>query len=379
MSWLPLTAVLASVSIYAVMAGISYPLLTLILEAQGVDKLLIGLNAAMMPLGFIISSPLAPKLAAVVGARRLVVCAFLLDGALLLAIGATQSLIAWFPLRLLLGMSANCLFIVSEAWINELVDQRFRGRILGVYATSLSIGFSGGAFIVALTGSTSWAPFVIGAITAWIGLLIMLTAWRSLPPFPAEAGASLRAFLPLAPMLLACIGVLAFFDQSALSLFPTYALSHGVTEAAAAAGVATLVLGNTALQIPIGWLADHLPRRRMILICAVIAAVGSFVLPAVIASPVLLWPLLFVTGAFSYGVFTLALAELGDRYSGSLLLAGNAAFALMWGVGGLIGPPTVGAAMNFIDPEGFPITLGLSYAILTALIVTTMIRTKRAS
>jgi MFS family permease len=152
-----------------------------------------------------------------------------------------------------------------------------------------------------------------------------------------------------------------------------------VTEAAAAAGVATLVLGNTALQIPIGWLADHLPRRRMILICAVIAAVGSFVLPAVIASPVLLWPLLFVTGAFSYGVFTLALAELGDRYSGSLLLAGNAAFALMWGVGGLIGPPTVGAAMNFIDPEGFPITLGLSYAILTALIVTTMIRTKRAS
>ena len=81
---------------------------------------------------------------------------------------------------------------------------------------------------------------------------------------------------------------------------------------------------------------------------------------------------------FLYGVFTLALAELGDRFSGSLLLAGNAAFALMWGVGGLIGPPTVGAAMNFIDPEGFPITLGLSYAMLTALIVTNMIRTKRA-
>jgi hypothetical protein len=50
----------------------------------------------------------------------------------------------------------------------------------------------------------------------------------------------------------------------------------------------------------------------------------------------------------------------------------------MWGVGGLMGPPTVGAAMNFFDPEGFPITLGLSYAMLTALIVTNMIRTKRA-
>jgi hypothetical protein len=51
----------------------------------------------------------------------------------------------------------------------------------------------------------------------------------------------------------------------------------------------------------------------MILICAVITAVGSFALPTVIARPVLLWPLLFVTGAFSYGVFTLALAVIAFR------------------------------------------------------------------
>ena len=67
------------------MAGLTYPLLTLILESRGIEKFIIGLNAAMMPLGFIVSSPLVPRLAAIVGAKRLVFSAFLLNGSLLLA------------------------------------------------------------------------------------------------------------------------------------------------------------------------------------------------------------------------------------------------------------------------------------------------------
>ena len=355
------------VSIYAVMAGLTYPLLTLILESRGIEKFIIGLNAAMMPLGFIVSSPLVPRLAAIVGAKRLVFSAFLLNGSLLLAIGITNSLEIWFFLRFLLGMSGNCLFVVSEAWINELVDRRFRGRVLGLYSTSLSVGFGVGALSVSVTGSGSWVPFLIGALASWAGVPILLTAWRSLPAFPRQPGASLWTFVPLARTLVVSVAILAFFDQAALSLFPVYALSHGLGEAAAAAGVAALVLGNTALQIPIGWLADHVPRRSMILACAIITVAGSLALPIAVSIPFLLWPLLFVWGAFSYGVFTVTLAELGDRFSGPLLLAGNAAFAMMWGIGGLIGPPVVGTTMQVVGPEGFPLSLGLSYAALVGI------------
>jgi hypothetical protein len=41
---------------------------------------------------------------------------------------------------------------------------------------------------------------------------------------------------------------------------------------------------------------------------------------------------------------------------------GNAAFALMWGVGGIIGPPVSGGAMELWGPEGLPVTLALVYA-----------------
>ncbi len=42
--------------------------------------------------------------------------------------------------------------------------------------------------------------------------------------------------------------------------------------------------------------------------------------------------ILFVWGAGGYGIYAVALVNLGHRFSGSLLLAGNAAFAPVRGV-----------------------------------------------
>ena len=45
------------------------------------------------------------------------------------------------------------------------------------------------------------------------------------------------------------------------------------------------------------------------------------------------WPPAFVLGAIAYGIYMMAIVELGERFSGSMLVAGNATFALMWGIG----------------------------------------------
>jgi len=56
-----------------------------------------------------------------------------------------------------------------------------------------------------------------------------------------------------------------------------------------------------------------------------------------------------------------AMAELGDRFTGAELVAGNAAFAIMWGVGGMIGGPITGVAMNLVGSDGFSWTLTLVF------------------
>ncbi|ESY66370.1 hypothetical protein X743_28520 [Mesorhizobium sp. LNHC252B00] len=66
-----------------------------------------------------------------------------------------------------------------------------------------------------------------------------------------------------------------------------------------------------------------------------------------------------ILGAVSYGIYTMSIIELGERFTGSTLVAGNAAFSLMWGVGGIAVAPLAGTAMDVLGAGGLPITLGL--------------------
>ena len=72
------------------------------------------------------------------------------------------------------------------------------------------------------------------------------------------------------------------------------------------------------------------------------------------------------SGAACFGIYTAALISLGNRFSGAMLVAGNAAFALMWGIGGIAGPSTTGAIMTAFGAEGLPLVLGLLCLALTA-------------
>ena len=55
--WAAMAGIIATVTVFAVAQGLTYPLLSFILERQGTTPGLIGLSAAMTPLGFVVSAP----------------------------------------------------------------------------------------------------------------------------------------------------------------------------------------------------------------------------------------------------------------------------------------------------------------------------------
>ena len=120
-----------------------------------------------------------------------------------------------------------------------------------------------------------------------------------------------------------------------------YGKGYGSSEARISMLLAVFVAGNIALQIPLGMLAERQGAHRALLLCALATVLGCLLLPWSFDS-LLVWPIVFVWGAVSFGIYTMALIELGERFSGSMLIAGNAAFALVWGVGGIAGPPVTG-------------------------------------
>jgi MFS family permease len=164
-------------------------------------------------------------------------------------------------------------------------------------------------------------------------------------------------------MLLAAVGTFAVFDAATLSLFPIYGIQNGLDLATSANILTALILGNVLLQFPIGWLCDKFPHRFILAGCALISALTLLLLPALVDS-IYKWPLLILMGTTGYGVYTVSLVSLGNRFSGIELVNGSASFAIVWGFGALIGSVSGGWAMLGFGPHGLPISLAVVYFLL---------------
>ncbi|MBY5584881.1 MFS transporter [Rhizobium leguminosarum] len=367
--WAAMAGIIATVTVFAVAQGLTYPLLSFILERQGTPSGLIGLSAAMTPLGFILSAPFIPALSQRLGGARLAILCSILAALTLMTIAWAQDVWAWMPLRFLLGVFANPLYVISETWLISITPAPRRGRIMGLYSSIVSGGFAIGPLSLWLTGTEGWPPFVIG-ITAFLlcGLIVLAVVPR-LPDMPGEGEATtVGRFFALAPLLLFAVFAAAAFEQILLSLFAVYGAALGSAEGRIASLITCFIAGNAVLQILLGRLAERFSSTRMMLFCVLACLASCLLLPSAFNSW-LIWPLVFVWGGVSFGIYTLSLIQLGERFTGQALIAGNATFALVWGIGGIVGSPATGLAMQLIGHQGLPSSLGLLSCVLAALLM----------
>jgi MFS family permease len=358
------SASIAAIGVFCLTTGLTYPLLAYLLEGMGVNTGLIGLNAAMTPLGIIVSSPFIPPLARRFGAWFLCVFSLCMAAVLLLLLAVFRDVTIWFGLRFLLGIANSIIFITSEAWINQLAEPGIRGRIIGLYGTIAAAGFALGPLALAVIGSQGWLPFMVGIVGILLALPIVILAKDHLPEFNGKEKVSVFSFFSMAPLLLLAVTAAALFDQVVMSLLPIYSLRHAIPEATGSLMLTVIIVGNVLLQIPIGWLADRFSRRYLLSWLAFGTVAGCVFLPLWIEGSILIWPMLFFWGAIAFGTYTVAMVDLGARFSGALLLAGNSAFGVMWGIGGIIGPSVAGVTMDQLGPEGLPLTLGVLFGVL---------------
>ncbi|RWQ33248.1 MAG: MFS transporter [Mesorhizobium sp.] len=365
--WAALAGVTTALAMFGAAQGLSYPLFTLLMQRQGMSPALIGLSAAMMPVGLILSAAFVPAAVRLVGARNLAVGCSLAGALCFLGIGYLQDWVAWFIIRFLVGVVINPLYVLGEVWALSLAPPTRRGRVMGVFNTLLGAGYAAGPLILITVGTSGWPPFVAAISGFALCALILRAVSSKLTGFEDDGQVSggIVGFAKLAPALLLAVLVAAAVQQSTYALMPVFGTGYGLPEATLAALVTALSAGNILLQIPLGLMAERFGGRAMIVFCALATAACALSLPLLITTP-LVWPVLVVMGAVGYGVYTMALVELGSRFKGTALVAGNAAFALMWGAGGIVGPPGAGALMQGIGPLGLPAVIAGLDALLIA-------------
>lgn len=365
--WAALAGVTAALAMFGAAQGLSSPLFTLLMQKQGMSAGAIGLSAAMMPLGLILSASFVPTAVKLVGARTLAVSCSLIGAVCFLAIGYLQDWVAWYIIRFIIGVVINPLYILGEVWALSLASPSRRGRVMGVFNALMGAGYAAGPLALTFLGSSGWGPFLVGIVGFSLCAVILRAVSSKLAGFEDDGQPSggLIGFATVAPALLLAVLVSAAVQQSTYALIPVFGSGYGLAEAVLAALVMALSLGNIVLQIPLGLLAERFGGRPMIIACALATAACALALPLVITTS-LIWIVLLVMGAVGYGVYTMALVELGSRFKGSTLVAGNAAFALMWGAGGIVGPPSAGLLMQAMGPIGLPVIIAGLDAVLIA-------------
>ena len=364
-----LIAACAAITVFGFAFGMTYPLLSLILESRGVSTDMIGINSAMMPIGILLISPVIPVLAARYGARKVAMTAAIATALAILSYKVFDTLSAWFLIRLLQGMTIATLFVLSEAWIVGSAGDRNRGKIVAIYSSVLSASFGAGPLLISFIGIEGWTPFVLGAAVVALGVIPFIFIREDAQSEPEETQPSgILNFSRKAPMLLAAVGAFAIFDAATLSLFPVYGVQNGLDLAASANILTALILGNVLLQFPIGWLCDRFAARQVMAGCALITALTLMVLPMLMASQ-LKWPLLILMGTTGYGVYTVSLVALGSRFKGLELINGSASFAVVWGFGALIGSVSGGLSMLASASHGLPLSLAGVYLLLACGVI----------
>ena len=369
MRWATYFAVLASVLSVGLALGVSMPLVSFRLESWGYGTFAIGVMAAMPAIGVLVGASLASKLAARFGTPGLMrLC--LWCGALSIGLLALlPSYPVWLVLRLLIGVVLTIIFILGESWINQLVVEQWRGRLVALYGSAYALSQLSGPLLLGLVGSEGDYGFWIGV--ALLILAPLLLIGRDGAPTTESCSVTfsdLLGFCRGLPAIAWAVALFAAFEAMILTLLPIYCLRQGFTADIALAMVSTVVVGDALLQVPIGALADRLSRRSLFTGCAVLLMLSSLAVPFLLDT-LLIWPLWVIFGASAGGLFTLSLILIGERYRDDALVRANAHVAQLWGIGCLIGPLAAGAGSQWISGHALPLFMAVGALVLVILVL----------
>ena len=242
---------------------------------------------------------------------------------------------------------------------------------MGIYVTVGLAGWALGPLLGAYLDPDTYWPFVCGLLAIVVAAVFLLPTRKldvKLSLSAQGVAMGLATVFIAAPTVLlssAMFGVVEGAMQSFAHLYTMDILGAQFRQT----GYAVIWVGAIAavfFQYPIGWLADKVNRRWLLIACVLTMMVSIFLFPLLIEGgrgpwweprALGLWTVVSVWGGSMGGIFTVGITLLGQRFSDVELVSANAMFSVLFGVGGLLGPFLAGTAMTAMGPAGFPSSL----------------------
>lgn len=349
--------------------GISFPLLSISLEKMGVTSSLIGLNAAMPALGWLIVSFYLPKLHSLFSVRNMMLGFLAIAFCGLIGFTLIQDFLPWLLFRFMFGGGLGMFFRVVEYWLNTATDKHNRGRIMGTYSVCFLLGIIIGSILQPLFGTQGFTPYGIIALSlALSAALLSLVKISKLPDGIQNETTNinlkfLKQLFQVTPIAMAGIIAYGLFEDVPAYLLSVYALKAGFPEDIAAYTLTAVALGNVFFAIPLGMLSDKIGRLPVLCASAVVGCIGAVLIPFTLSNTIAFLGTLVIWGGCIGSIYVMSLSVIGDRFKGHNLISANATFGIFYASAALIGPILNGAAMQLWEPNGLMISCGLIFGV----------------
>jgi len=380
-----LVALIAALSVVSTLSSLMWPILSEALRIEGFDETAIGINAAAQFAGIVTVALLVTRIIPRLGFFRTIVTGLAVAALTFVLLSLLRDYWAWFVLRFLMGMGISLLFTAGDTWINTIIDDRVRGRWLGIYSTVGMAGWAVGPIMGSMMDPEGFWPFVAGITAISIATILLLPTRHIDIHLAAQAdhdpsaGRLTAVFLTAPTVLLAAamFGIVEGGVQSFAHLYTMDLLGQEHRDVGYAV-IWVASVGAIFFQYPIGWLADRVDRGWLLVGCVAVLFIAVCLLPVLIvhgAQPwwtpgaFALWANLAIWGGAMGATFTVGITLLGQRFRAVELVAANAVFSLLFGIGGLAGPFMAGTAMHQLGSQGFPALLAvtvLAYTLFAA-------------
>jgi len=352
---------LALLLISNICAGASWGILTPTIIAsclgRGSSTLVIGILTSIWALPFLIAAPIYTRIVGRISAKPALLVGMSADVVCMWLFPLVPHDWAWVILQIVGGAALGHFSLITEAWLNLFSTEASRGRVTSLYGILPAGGYALGAGIYALVGYRGYAPYLAASSAMAIGILPILLIPREAADIVLGGEERLRHAMQRAPLLLTVALLAGVLEMVPWSLMQVYAVDNQWSFRAAALALPVFYWGQVLLTYPIGWIADRIPRRSVLLGTSAGALLCMASMALLARSPAL-WIAVFLSGGIATATYTLGLAILGERFDARTLVSANAAFIACYGVGTILGPPAVGALMDRLGPNALPIALG---------------------
>lgn len=349
------------VAISGASQGLTLPLLSVLLEQQGVSSVVNGFNSTGLYLGILLVSPFMEIPVRRFGYRATILAGLVLVTASTLLFPVLSGMAIWFLLRFLIGVGDVALHYTSQIWVTALAPVEKRGRLITFYGFAYGAGFSIGPLGMLLLPYGSWVPFASITLLYVIGLLMVLRLPKEFPAPVEEEAKKENKYLAsfkygwwvLLPSLL-----FGYMEATLNVNFPVYAMRTDISVEWISILLPAFSFGSLFLQIPLGIWSDRIGRKKIMMACALLGAIAFAFVPMAGNNIWLMLVLLGIAGATVGSFYSLGLALATDLLPMSLVPTLGILMGMNYSIASLIGPNVNGVLLE--TPHPGSIFLGLS-------------------